>query len=662
MGAMARRIRPALLALLVVLPLIGAPAALAQEGAPLAPPVAPPETAPTEAAEELIRERWAVIQIEGTKVGTVHSRRTSLERDGAKLVKSHAESNIKIVRGGVELVVEVQSTMVETAEGKPVSFAVNSKQSGMPVNVSGEMIDGVMNITQSVMGTEQKSQVELAETTVGPYGAELLMKEKGLAEGTTYELMMFVPDLARESKVVVEVKGKEEVDLLGEKATLARVESTIEALQGLKPTSWMNEKAEAMKEEVAFGGITQTTIYTSKEASEAPPTGQLPDLMVGMFITPSHPIAHPRGVRSATFRLRAKKGELRAPVEDATQKILERADDGSITLKITAIAPEGDTVPFPVEDPELAGYLAETVYLQCTDADIIAAAKGAVGEEKDAYRAAKLLEKWVFDNIDKKSLDVGFASAKETLGTRKGDCSEHGVLLAALARSVGIPARVATGVEYIMGIFGWHMWTEVWAGKWIPLDATLAAPFVDATHIKWADSKLDDASFDEGMIGMATLLGNVDVEVLEYQIGDRTVDPTSPEAQPKVAEGRYRHPTLGLEFAVPEGWTHVPGKERKLIVFSEPNSNSEIEVSALALNYDMSMERIAEELDASGRFDEKKEREVAGQPALEMRRGSKQILVIFTHEDMLYTVELEDPSVKALAEYEKLLESLSLGS
>src|SRR6185295_15628929 len=39
---------------------------------------------------------------------------------------------------------------------------------------------------------------------------------------------------------------------------------------------------------------------------------------------------------------------------------------------------------------------------------------------------------------------VGYASAREALRTRAGDCTEFAVLLAAAARSRGIPARVVT--------------------------------------------------------------------------------------------------------------------------------------------------------------------------------------------------------------------------
>ena len=75
----------------------------------------------------------------------------------------------------------------------------------------------------------------------------------------------------------------------------------------------------------------------------------------------------------------------------------------------------------------------------------------------------------------------------------KGDCTEHAVLLAALCRARGIPARVAIGLVYVSAAqgFGYHMWNEVWIdGGWIPLDATIARGGTGAAHLKLADSSL----------------------------------------------------------------------------------------------------------------------------------------------------------------------------
>lgn len=99
----------------------------------------------------------------------------------------------------------------------------------------------------------------------------------------------------------------------------------------------------------------------------------------------------------------------------------------------------------------------------------------------------------------------------------RGDCTEHAVLLCALLRSQGIPARVALGFVYVPNpdSFVPHMWTEAFLdGKWIPFDSTRGPDGVGLTHLKVTDSALSDE------IGSGTVLF---VPLLNF-LGRATID------------------------------------------------------------------------------------------------------------------------------------------
>ena len=88
------------------------------------------------------------------------------------------------------------------------------------------------------------------------------------------------------------------------------------------------------------------------------------------------------------------------------------------------------------------------------------------------------LARWVAGFIHKKSLARGFDPASVVARRREGDCTEHAVLLAALARAFGAPARVVLGlvlVEEPRGLAAYgHAWVEVRGkGGWVPHDAAL---------------------------------------------------------------------------------------------------------------------------------------------------------------------------------------------
>jgi len=83
---------------------------------------------------------------------------------------------------------------------------------------------------------------------------------------------------------------------------------------------------------------------------------------------------------------------------------------------------------------------------------------------------------------------VGSASALGTIATRRGDCTEHAVLLTAMARALGIPARVVTGVVYAdrmsgaSRVFVPHAWAQAWIdNRWISFDSALRR--FDSSHI-----------------------------------------------------------------------------------------------------------------------------------------------------------------------------------
>ena len=141
--------------------------------------------------------------------------------------------------------------------------------------------------------------------------------------------------------------------------------------------------------------------------------------------------------------------------------------------------------------------------------------KKAAGNEKNSLEVARKLEKWVYNYIRKKNLGTAFATAKEVLETRQGDCTEHAVLLAAMCRAAGIPSRVVAGLVYYRRNFVGHMWTEAYTGKWIPLDATIGKGKVEADHIALSVSALDNTAVSEMFIGLIPFLGNMEIEVLE---------------------------------------------------------------------------------------------------------------------------------------------------
>ena len=73
---------------------------------------------------------------------------------------------------------------------------------------------------------------------------------------------------------------------------------------------------------------------------------------------------------------------------------------------------------------------------------------------------------WVHDSISDR-ITFGMPNALQVLKTRTGDCNEHTQLFVALARAVGMPARIAAGLAYVDGKFYYHAWPEILLNDWV---------------------------------------------------------------------------------------------------------------------------------------------------------------------------------------------------
>lgn len=189
----------------------------------------------------------------------------------------------------------------------------------------------------------------------------------------------------------------------------------------------------------------------------------------------------------------------------ARQQVLAR-DDGTVEVVCTPQRVPSHTVQIPVTDPEFSVYLGHNEITQCDDERIAGLARQIVGDETDAWQASIALLNWVYGNLRKVQSDPRPVSALEVLEQKQGDCSEHAVLMAALAKSVGIPVRIAIGLVYVNGQYAYHEWNELYVGEWVEMDPSWGRLTVGAAHIKLAAGPADrDAMLTNNIAGGKTI-------------------------------------------------------------------------------------------------------------------------------------------------------------
>ena len=115
-------------------------------------------------------------------------------------------------------------------------------------------------------------------------------------------------------------------------------------------------------------------------------------------------------------------------------------------------------------------------------------------------------------------------TASEVCRRREGDCSEHGVLLAALGRLNGLPSRVVVGLAYVSSfgakrdIFGYHLWTQFHInGRWVDYDAALNEATCSPTRIAFATSSLKNAGLADLSLPLLSKIGSIDIDIVEVK-------------------------------------------------------------------------------------------------------------------------------------------------
>jgi len=230
------------------------------------------------------------------------------------------------------------------------------------------------------------------------------------------------------------------------------------------------------------------------------------DLMNAIAVKVRNPIRDPRNLARLDARL-GGLGDVAVPT-DGRQSF----HDG--VLHVEREPPAAATYVLPYDGNEWRDELAATVFLQVDHPRLRETARQILGGEIDPRRAADLLRRWVYDNLEKRPLP-SLPNALQVLETRAGDCNEHAVLFAALARAAGLPARVNAGVVYGDGAFLYHAWNEVWIGSgWLSVDPAFDQMPADATHVKLIDGG------PERHAALLGVIGKLSIDVLPEQDKD----------------------------------------------------------------------------------------------------------------------------------------------
>jgi Transglutaminase-like superfamily len=451
---------------------------------------------------------WRGVYYRGDKIGFTVSQ-TVARSDGFDLEE---DGRLQMTLLGATTAATIRTTAHVDRNFILRAFEFSLDPGTGPIEVTGIIGGKQLNLTvKTASGTRTEART-LDEPPALSLNLSRRLASGGLAAGARHHWTVFDPATLRNAPVTVDVGKREMVSADGRPVPAFRVDMEF---SGLRTTSWVTDTGEVVREESPLGLITVRESAERARAMAVPLKVQT-DMYESAAIVPAgrERIDEPRDVRR--LRIRLEGADLSHADLDGVAQTSTRSP-ASTTVDIR----DPQTLTSEDADVTASAFIGPEPLIESDAPEIIAEAQRAVRGITGRRAQAERLTRYVNGLLEKKPT-VSIPSAREVLRTRVGDCNEHTALFVAMARAVGIPARIAVGLVFVRGAFYYHAWPEVYIdegnhrGLWLPVDPTLNEFPADATHIRLARGGLDKQT------AILPLIGRLKMTVVDMEVAPGT--------------------------------------------------------------------------------------------------------------------------------------------
>jgi hypothetical protein len=478
---------------------------------------------PAKNRQPVDRENWEVLRINGNRIGysrvTVQGATSGDRR--LRRVRNFSQMN-NFARTGQQIPIASEVTSLETIDGKLVEFeAITSQEKQTIQRTIGRTSNGSLQIEMEMHGRRATAELPWTDQCVGLYAPEQSLLSMPMRPGERRKFQSVEPAFNQLAMIEFAARDYEDVQLLDRKARLLRTDVvTTTAGQQLRSTIWTDESGVVLRR---FQELMQIESLHVDKAVALEEANQSPfDLVLSLSVSVDRRLDAPLDLKRVRYRLQLDGGN---PAELFVQSTYQRVRslDGQ-TAEVTVEAaragakanPQSASKPPADQDREANGLI------QSDHPEIKAIAAAVAPDEKDERKLATALEQETQRRISTSDYSQAFSSAAEVIKSGVGDCTEHAVLLAALARARGIPARVAFGLVYTeesgRPAFGYHMWNELYVDDcWVGFDATRPRGGISGAYLKLGEGNLDGVSAFSSLLPVAQVAGRLKITIEDVQ-------------------------------------------------------------------------------------------------------------------------------------------------
>jgi len=426
---------------------------------------------------------WLEIYQESEKIGYSH-RRMIPRNNGYQLSET---TFMRINTMGLVQDINLMTTGIMAKDMSLSEFTFELKSSRCNFKASGKVAQNEIQLR--INGEPSSLPVKTPlYLTAGIFDA---VSAVDIKIGETRTFNIFDPASMSQRPIRVTFTGMDKLIIMDKEISARKLETDF---MGAKHTAWVTLAGETIQETGPLG----ITLRKSDAANAlANLSGHTSDLTRLVAVDPGVSLEHTEKIIKIVYKI---KGIPVMPGLDG--------DRQSLAGNILTVALEGPPSPNFSPDSEMVPYLKPSLFVQSDHPDILDLAGTLVKNDMSSRDKVIRIKDWLFAEIEKRPV-LSVPNALETLKNKMGDCNEHAVLFAALARAAGVPTRIEAGLVYLNGRFYYHAWNSVFLDRWVTVDALMNQFPADVTHIRFTRGG------PENQLDLMGVIGKINLEILE---------------------------------------------------------------------------------------------------------------------------------------------------
>ncbi len=441
------------------------------------------------------REHWMNVLQNGKKIGYVHREFSKMDQ-GYRITES---TLMQMNTMGVVQDIRFRTDGYFHEDLSLSSFDFDLQSGFFSFKAQGILQGKALLLTVGAPGSERTVNLTLEKDTFLPIGILEALNRRNLKTGDARSFHVFDPSTQALRTIKVVMIAEETIPVMGRQERAKKVSVDF---MGAPQFAWLGEDGTVLKEEGSFG-ITLEKV-SREEALQQTALSASADL-TEMASIPSNKVIG-EAAQLKEMRLRIEGIDVKSLSLNGDRQEL---DEDRLTIRKESFVNVRRQQSNGKMSRSEGASLKPTPLIQSDHPEIQARAKEIVGQTDPATVRARKLVNWVYQNIEKKPV-LSVPNAVETLRHRVGDCNEHAILLAALARADDIPTQIEAGIVYQNGRFYYHAWNTFYLGRWITADSVMGQFPADVTHVRFARGT-------ENQVDLMQLIGRLKIEVLSYQ-------------------------------------------------------------------------------------------------------------------------------------------------